>query len=215
MRNPTKDNAMASAISIPMKSKNSVSPHHFSDLMAELLQRGNSVRFRANGKSMAPIIQCGEAITVEPVVPSAVKRGEIILYRSDRGVIAHRVVQVSRPQVGAFKGSNGRTGDDWAFRLRGDASSSCDEPVEARQVLGRVILVERSGRAINLTGGSAQILQRLRVFICRLRRAVRRQLSTAAAALIFRQWKVALELNPNLTPGPRSLDVVGDKINVW
>ncbi|MDA2923324.1 hypothetical protein MYX65_01495 [Acidobacteria bacterium AH-259-L09] len=71
------------------------------DLTAELLSRGTSVRFRPSGRSMYPSIREGEVITVEPVEPSDVKRGDIILYRSERGVIAHRIVQVSCSQAEA------------------------------------------------------------------------------------------------------------------
>ena len=62
-------------------------------------------------------------------MPGDVKRGDIILYRSQRGVIAHRVV--SLPTHSSVPGP------DPLFLLRGDASLSCDEPVEARQILGR------------------------------------------------------------------------------
>lgn len=72
-----------------------LSPHHlFVDVSVDLLRRGYSVRFQANGRSMDPTIQEGEWITVEPVEPSHIKRGDIILYQNHNGVIAHRVVKI-------------------------------------------------------------------------------------------------------------------------
>lgn len=69
----------------------------FFDLYSEFLSNGYSVRFRAGGWSMHPTIKGGEAITVaEPVEPSHVKRGDISLYRSDRGLIAHHIVGIER-----------------------------------------------------------------------------------------------------------------------
>ena len=148
------------------------------DLMAELLSAGTSVRFRPNGRSMYPSIQDGEVVAVEPVEPSDVKRGDIVLYRFDRstptqsssGVIAHRVVQVNRS-----KGSQ----DALVFRLQGDASSSCDEPVEARQILGRVVRVERNGRSVALASRGAKTWHQARRWASRLKRVISTQLRAA------------------------------------
>ena len=115
--------------------------------------QGNSVRFRPGGHSMSPAIRDGEAVTVAPVRASEVRRGDIILYRAERGLIAHRVLKL-RGEL-----------DAPVFITRGDASTSCDAPVDASQVLGRVICVERNGRRLSLKG------RRARIF-CRARRAL-------------------------------------------
>ena len=67
-------------------------------LTTELLSQGTTVRFRPSGRSMYPSIREGELVTVEPVVASDVTLGDIVLYRSERGVIAHRVVGTSPTQ---------------------------------------------------------------------------------------------------------------------
>ncbi len=147
------------------------------DLTAELLSRGTRVRFRPTGRSMYPSIREGELITVEPVVPSDVKLGDIILYRSQRGVIAHRVIEVSRSQTesSAFgaagfslRASSSR--DVRVFRLLGDASLSCDKPVEARQILGRVASVERGGRSVALASRGAKMWHQARRLASHLKR---------------------------------------------
>jgi len=136
----------------------------FTDVATDLLHQGYGVRFYAKGWSMYPTIKDGERITVEPVVPSRVKRGDILLYHNGRGVVAHRVVQFARkmallnaqaPVLGTF------------FILRGDACSTCDEPVEGNQVLGKVLCVERNGRLINLNGWKSIMLYA--VHLCRSR----------------------------------------------
>jgi len=136
------------------------------DLTAELLSRGTRVRFRPTGRSMYPSIREGELITVEPVVPSDVKLGDIVLYRSQRGLIAHRVVG-SSPAQSSVLGPH--------YFLRGDASLSCDKPVEARQILGRVASVERGGRAISLASRGAKMWHRTRRLASHLKRWMRRE----------------------------------------
>jgi signal peptidase I len=106
------------------------------DIVSDLLRRGHSVRFRAKGGSMRPTIREGEAITVAPVRPAGIRRGDVILYRSARGVIAHRVARVERHPDGGL-----------VFLPRGDASRGRDDPVEKAAILGSVVAVERGGRA--------------------------------------------------------------------
>ena len=119
------------------------------DLTAELLSRGTTVRFRPSGRSMYPSIREGEIITVEPVSASDVKLADIVLYESDRGLIAHRVIEIASK-------------DAWVFRLRGDASLSCDEPVAGQQILGRVVRVHRNGRGLALASRGAKLWHKAR-----------------------------------------------------
>jgi signal peptidase I len=116
----------------------------FLEVSAELLSQGYSVRFRPGGHSMSPTIRDGEAVTVEPIEAGRVRVHDIILYRAARGVIAHRVVRIERSE---------ETGT--LFHLRGDGATTPDAPVLADQILGRVVRVEREGRAIALQGRKA------------------------------------------------------------
>ncbi len=103
---------------------------------------------------MYPSIREGELITVEPVQPSDVRLGDIVLYRSQRGLIAHRVVGSSPTQSSVLSPHH--------FLLRGDASLSCDQPVAAQQILGRVVGVERNGRSIQLASRGAKMWHKAR-----------------------------------------------------
>ncbi len=159
------------------------------DLTTELLSQGATVRFRPSGRSMYPSIREGELITVEPVVPSDVKLGDIVLYRSERGPSAHRVVEMSRPQAEprayraagfSLRASSSR--DARVFRLRGDASLSCDQPVAAHQILGRVVGVKRNGRSVALATRGAKLWHKIRAFVAGSRRALRRCLWPAAVS---------------------------------
>ena len=130
----------------------------FLDISAELLHHGHRVRFRPGGGSMYPTIKDGEAVTVEPISPNNVRCGDIVLYKSDHRVIAHRIVGVRK-----------REGGPLSFILRGDASESCDEPVRADEILGKVISVERDGRNINLTSRRSKLLRVARAYGSRLK----------------------------------------------
>jgi len=123
------------------------------DLTTELLSRGTTVRFRPAGRSMYPSIREGELITVEPVVASDVTLGDIVLYRCERGLLAHRVVD-NRTQSSVLS--------PYHFLLRGDASLCCDQPVAAQQILGRVVEVKRNGRSVALATRGAKMGHKVR-----------------------------------------------------
>jgi signal peptidase I len=87
---------------------------------------------------MYPTIRENEAITVEPVALQDVKVGDIILFRSGESVVAHRVMRIEKVEGKASR-----------FILREDTWGTLDEPVEAEQILGKVVSVERAGRNID------------------------------------------------------------------
>ena len=131
------------------------------DLSTELLGRGKRVRFRAPGRSMCPTIRENEAITVQPVVPQDVKVGDIILYRSGESVVAHRVIQIQRGD-----------GDTLRFILREDTWGTQDEPVQAEQILGKVVSVERAGRNIDPYSTRAKVRLLVHTIASRLKRCI-------------------------------------------
>jgi signal peptidase I len=131
-------------------------PISFYALSVELLRSGQTIRFTPTGDSMYPTIKDGEPVIVEPLAPAQVRRGDIVLYQTARGVIAHRVISIER-QDGALR-----------FRLRGDASQRCDQPVAASQVLGKVVAVERQGKRRELVSLRAKLFHTL---IASLRRS--------------------------------------------
>jgi hypothetical protein len=77
---------------------------------------------------MTPAIRDGDLLTVEPVTAPQVRRGDVVLYLSPRGLTAHRVVGLG-PSV---------------LRCRGEAAGSEEELVPAELVLGKVEDIEHT-----------------------------------------------------------------------
>jgi signal peptidase I len=140
----------------------------FVEVVSEVLGRGHSARFRAKGTSMHPTIREGEVVTVAPVQPTAIRRGDIILYRSGQSVFAHRVVRITRQADGANM-----------LLLRGDAAPTYDEPVSESAVLGRVVAVERNGRPLDLGGWRSRTRAAGRTVLARMWRRLRVSLPSA------------------------------------
>jgi len=68
----------------------------FPELITELLQDGYKVNFSAPGHSMYPTILANETILVEPIAPGTVRLGDIVLYRTNGRLVAHRVIRIDK-----------------------------------------------------------------------------------------------------------------------
>lgn len=162
----------------PSPKFSALGPYYLADISTELLANGYSVRFRAPGNSMHPAINDGELIIVKSVMPSDLKRGDIVLYRLNSGVIAHRVVRILRKKDGAP-----------SFLLQGDAAEAFDYPVEVHQVLGKVTSVQRDGCSINLYSIRAKMLRTGHASASRLKRWIAGiSLRKWIAGISFRKW---------------------------
>jgi signal peptidase I len=104
----------------------------FVDVSSDLLSSGYGIRFRASGSSMRPAICDGDFITVDPVTPSSLAPGDVVVYRRLDRLFAHRVVRIETDRSGVP-----------VFMCRGDAASAFDAPVAAHQILGEVGRVQR------------------------------------------------------------------------
>jgi signal peptidase I len=100
------------------------------------------------GGSMQPLIPEGALIEVEPRGPEALRRGDVIVFRSGEALVAHRLV--------------GKTeaGGNLRFITRGDAASwGVRQEVAPEQVLGRVSAVHwRRGLRLRIDSGWGRAL---------------------------------------------------------
>ena len=99
------------------------------ELIADLLTRGHSVRFQARGDSMHPIIRDEDYLHIVPHDGSPITRGDVVLTLSERGLTVHRVVDI----------------DGDVIITRGDNAAAPDPSLHSSRILGRVSYVERDG----------------------------------------------------------------------
>jgi hypothetical protein len=131
----------------------------FEALATEILRSGRALRFRATGGSMHPFIRNLDVLVARPVEGSAIRLGEVVLYRGGEGrLVVHRVVG---------RGQNGTS-----LEIRGDAVEGPPSPVAFSRVLARVVAVERGGKARTLDDPHARIVGLLYATRSLLREAV-------------------------------------------
>ena len=94
----------------------------FEDLSRELMQNGLSIRFQARGASMSPRIRDGEIVHVAPVIVSKLRKGDIVLTKSNHGFRIHRLLVADHEKD--------------LFITRGDCGQQDDPAVRGGEILG-------------------------------------------------------------------------------
>jgi signal peptidase len=111
----------------------------FAKLSREILERGDSIRFKAHGSSMFPLIRDGDLLTIRPLEIWNVKPGDVIFYQTiGEKCITHRVIKIEIQN------------DQQIIITRGDASPRSEEPIQREQVLGKVVIIHRGNKQLNL-----------------------------------------------------------------
>jgi signal peptidase I len=106
--------------------------HHpvVSALLQDQLKKNTKIRLRVISDSMAPVLNTGDWIQVEPVKSSAIGRGNIVLLPATDHFLTHRVVALN--STGCLtKGDNCLKPDPW---------------VDRAEIFGQVSTRERQGK---------------------------------------------------------------------
>ncbi len=132
--------------------KISISPD---DVPKEELSVGLPLRVKCRGQSMYPFIKHGDILLIEVVNADKLNPGDIAFYCLPSGTfIVHRFIK--------------RNGSG-SFLTNGDSMRQSDEPVTVEQVFGRVIQIERNGKALKLSGKLNYLNTRLITLLVRYR----------------------------------------------
>jgi signal peptidase I len=114
------------------------------ELLRAVLAKGASFRFQAKGFSMSPFIRDGDIVTLASTAGVGPCLGDIVAFvRLDtERLVIHRVVRKKKH----------------AFSIMGDYSNEPDSLVSNKNILGRVVKVERNGETISFGLGREKIL---------------------------------------------------------
>jgi hypothetical protein len=108
------------------------------ELAGEVVRRFGRVRVRVTGTSMIPAVWPGDVLVVERRAAAEIERGEIAVAGREGRLVAHRVIRA---------GAGADSSEDFSASnrviMRGDSQRGADAPLDAREVLGAVVAVER------------------------------------------------------------------------
>ena len=104
------------------------------ELAAETLRASGRLRLRVTGWSMFPSVRPGDTLMIERMELGRVDCGDIVLFERRALLFVHRVVRKSGAKI----------------LTRGDAMPQADPEVEENELLGRVRLILRHGKRIEV-----------------------------------------------------------------
>ena len=143
-------------------------------LLTHALQAFGAARLRVLGGSMMSAIRPRDILVVASCRVDDLRPGDIVLYARDERLIAHRLIEV---RVGALK----RT-----LITRGDALWAADAPVDAADVLGRVVAL--GSRGVFRTPPACTALARARGLVASECTALRVRLHTLRSRRMLRAF---------------------------
>jgi len=121
------------------------------ELLADAVRKHGYIDLPAQGYSMYPLIRQGDRCRFAPVVPSLLRRGDIVLFRTDEHrLVAHRLVARRRAFRPASRG--GARIVETLYLFQGDANLAPDAPVRSGQLIGRLRRIRRAGRWLDANG---------------------------------------------------------------
>ena len=100
-------------------------------------QAGERHTISISGRSMLPAIHNGDRVLVAHGC-AGVRRGDVLVFRLDGLLIAHRVLHIK-------DGADGKM-----FVTKGDNARQIDPHVSHREIVGQVLAIERDGQHISL-----------------------------------------------------------------
>jgi signal peptidase I len=106
------------------------------ELVCETLRSSGTVRIRVTGRSMLPSIWPGDTLVIQQRNPGELRVGDILVYRQDQRLTAHRIMAISC------------CWRKFTLSARGDALPEPDSPVFNWQILGTVSRIIRNGKCL-------------------------------------------------------------------
>lgn len=105
-------------------------------LFKERVEQGKIVDLEIEGDSMSPFLSRGDTISVRKVEFQDLRRGDIVVYRADKRLHAHRYIYLAPSNKLVTKGDNNSHFDSL--------------PIPAEQLIGKVVLIKKGKRTIDL-----------------------------------------------------------------
>jgi predicted nucleotidyltransferase len=107
-------------------------------LIRTALVAGRTLRLTADGSSMQPMIRPGDILEIQGAASESIRRGDIIALRRGMAVQVHRVLRTEH------------CGEIFRFLTRGDFSPTVDGWFDSSLLIGRVSVVRRGERRMEL-----------------------------------------------------------------
>ena len=99
-------------------------------------------RLRVKGTSMAPLLQNGDSLIVQPVPLERIKPGDLLTFRRNDEIVTHRLLAIRPTEL----------------ILMGDNLYALDVPVLPEHILGRVTALQKDDKQKSMQGAGWSLI---------------------------------------------------------
>lgn len=153
------------------------------EVKKEALGKGCVITLSTVGMSMFSLLTTNNKIELIKCDPARLENGDIIVYKGNGKMIAHRLMRKIKAKEG------------YLFVTKGDAFFSYDRPISSDAIMGRVIKIKKRYLSICLEGISGRVINLIMFFIS-LSKA-----SGLAVGGLIKIKRLLVELQTNITHG--------------
>lgn len=122
------------------------------ETLCDLLSKGCKVTINAEGYSMYPLLHPGDKLTVAPAQWESLRKGDIIAWRTEDKLVAHRIVEKQASYC----------------ITAGDATIRNDGKTYPQQILGKVTHYQRDGKTKSMSSFSSHIISLSKLYAATL-----------------------------------------------
>lgn len=116
------------------------------ELFMEMLSKGGKPRLNVISGSMQPLIRIRDNVIIKQIRPKDLIISDIIVYQANQKYITHRIF------------SKRKSDGQLVFYTKGDMLISFDPPITEKQIIGKVIGIEKSNRILKLDSFCGKII---------------------------------------------------------
>jgi ATP-binding cassette subfamily B protein len=116
--------------------KKPITDNQLLDFAEMLLNDNNMLSIRMKGYSMFPTLQVGDVGFVRKCSVSELAIGDIVVFRENKKLIAHRLIKIIDKN------------DTFFYITKGDKNTYTDKPFTEKEFLGKIEYIERGGKKI-------------------------------------------------------------------
>jgi signal peptidase I len=120
------------------------------NLVGEVVGNAGRVRLLVSGTSMVPAMRPGDLITVESADLLRITLGEIVVFKREGRLVAHRVTAIFAAPAQLTDGNAREQLSHTRLITRGDRARHDDSAISSSELLGRVTQIERGSRRVRL-----------------------------------------------------------------
>jgi signal peptidase I len=119
------------------------------DLSLKLIEEKGKIYLRLSGFSMFPFLKEGDVALIKKVEITALKIGDVIVFKQGEKMIAHRLFEIVK------------NGEHFTITTKGDTSQNNDPIFTEKEYVGKIISYNRKEKKITITTKFYELIGRI------------------------------------------------------